>query len=152
MRSAENLYAPFYVWAEMEGLPDPSGLPSAPRARYSAATPRKIEPSESAMIRHIVLVKFPATTRSDAIDDLFHALDDLRSVVPGMLHFFSGANISPESLARGFTHAFVADFKDVAARDAYLVHPAHKAAGARLVAAADTGIDGLIVVDIDIGG
>jgi Stress responsive A/B Barrel Domain len=104
------------------------------------------------MIRHIVLVKFPATARSDAIDALFHALDDLRSVVPGMKHFFSGANISPESLARGFTHAFVADFADVAARDAYLVHPAHKAAGANLVAAADSGIDGLIVVDIDIGG
>jgi Stress responsive A/B Barrel Domain len=104
------------------------------------------------MIRHIVLVKFPATARSDAIDVIFHELDDLRSIVPGMQHFFSGGNISPESLGRGFTHAFVADFADIAARDAYLVHPAHQTAGAKLVSAADGGIEGLIVIDIDIGG
>jgi hypothetical protein len=104
------------------------------------------------MIRHTVLVKFPAETRAETIDALFAALDDLRALLPGMLNFKGGANVSPEGLARGFTHAFVADFADVAARDAYLVHPAHKAAGANLVAAADSGIDGLIVVDIDIGG
>jgi hypothetical protein len=104
------------------------------------------------MIRHIVLVKFPADARSPAIDALFRALDDLRAALPGMLNFSGGANVSPEGLARGFTHAFVADFADVAGRDAYLVHPAHQAAGARLVAAAEGGIDGLIVVDIEIGG
>ena len=104
------------------------------------------------MIRHVVLVKFPADARAEAIGALFRALDDLRAVVPGMLNFRGGANVSPEGLARGFTHAFLADFADAAARDAYLVHPAHQAAGARLVAAAEGGIDGLIVVDIDIGG
>ena len=102
------------------------------------------------MIRHIVLVKFPAGASAETIGALFRALDDLRSVVPGMLRFAAGANVSPEGLARGFTHAFVADFTDAAARDAYLVHPAHQAAGARLVAAAEGGLDGLIVVDIDI--
>ncbi|WP_158817084.1 Dabb family protein [Methylocapsa sp. S129] len=104
------------------------------------------------MIRHTVLVRFPADTRADAIDALFGALDDLRALLPGMLNFKGGANVSPEGLARGFTHAFVADFVDSAARDAYLVHPAHQAAGARLVVAAEGGIDGLIVVDIDMGG
>jgi hypothetical protein len=104
------------------------------------------------MIRHIVLVKFPADARSEAIDALFRALDDLRAVLPGMLSFNGGANVSPEGLARGFTHVFVADFADVAVRDAYLVHPAHRAAGAKLVAAAEGGIEGLIVIDIDIGG
>jgi hypothetical protein len=104
------------------------------------------------MIRHIVLVKFPAAVGAETIDPLFRALDDLRTVAPGMLSFKSGANVSPEGLTRGFTHAFVADFADVAARDAYLVHPAHQAAGARLVAAAEGGIDGLIVADIDTDG
>jgi hypothetical protein len=104
------------------------------------------------MIRHTVLVKFPADARTEAIDSLFTALDNLRALLPGMLNFKGGANVSPEGLARGFTHAFVADFVDVAARDAYLVHPAHQAAGAHLVAAAEGGIDGLIVIDIDIGG
>jgi hypothetical protein len=101
------------------------------------------------VIRHIVLVRFPADVGSETIDPLFRALDDLRAVVPGMLSFSAGANVSPEGLARGFTHAFVADFADAAARDAYLVHPAHQAAGARLVAAAQGGVDGLIVVDIE---
>jgi hypothetical protein len=104
------------------------------------------------MIRHIVLVKFPAATPSDTIDGLFTELDNLRAPLPGMLNFKGGANVSSEGLARGFTHAFSADFVDAAARDAYLIHPAHKAAGARLVADAEGGIDGLIVVDIDIGG
>jgi hypothetical protein len=104
------------------------------------------------MIRHTVLVKFPAHVRPEAIGALFGALDDLRAVVPGMLRFAGGANVSPEGLARGFTHAFVVDFADAAARDAYLVHPAHQAAGARLVKAAEGGIDGLIVVDIEIAG
>jgi hypothetical protein len=104
------------------------------------------------MIRHTVLVKFPADARAETIDALFAALDNLRTLLPGMLNFKSGANVSPEGLARGFTHAFVADFVDAAARDAYLVHPAHQAAGARLVAAAEGGIDGLIVIDIDIAG
>jgi hypothetical protein len=103
------------------------------------------------MIRHTVLVKFPPDARPDAIDALFRALDDLRNALPGMLSFRGGANVSPEGLSRGFTHAFVADFVDVAARDAYLVHPAHKAAGAKLVAAAEGGIDGLVVIDIEIG-
>ncbi|MGO9757807.1 MAG: Dabb family protein [Roseiarcus sp.] len=104
------------------------------------------------MIRHTVFVKFPADARPEAIGALFGALDDLRAVVPGMLSFHGGANVSPEGLARGFTHAFVADFADAAARDAYLVHPAHRAAGARLVAAAASGRDGLIVIDIEIAG
>ena len=107
---------------------------------------------ESAMIRHTVFVKFPADARPEAIGALFGALGDLKAVAPGMLRFDAGANVSPEGLARGFTHAFVVDFVDAAARDAYLVHPAHRAAGARLVKAAESGIDGLIVIDIEIGG
>ena len=103
------------------------------------------------MIRHIVFVKFPADADVEAIGVLFRALDDLRAVVPGMLSFNGGANVSSEGLARGFSHAFSVDFADVTARDAYLVHPAHRAAGARLVAAAEGGIDGLVVLDIAIG-
>jgi len=111
-------------------------------------SPSMILSSESAMIRHTVFVKFPADARPETIAAVFKALDDLRAVVPGMLRFAAGANVSPEPLSRGFTHAFVADFADAKARDAYLVHPAHKAAGARLVEAAAGGRDGLIVIDM----
>jgi Stress responsive A/B Barrel Domain len=104
------------------------------------------------MIRHLVLVKFPVNARAETIEGLFRELDGLKAVVPGMLSFKGGANVSPEGLSRGFTHAFVVDFADIAARDAYLAHPAHQAAGARLVGATQGGIDGLVVIDVDIGG
>jgi hypothetical protein len=54
----------------------------------------------------------------------------------------------PEGLHQGFEDGFTIDFADEAGRDAYLIHPAHKAAGARLVAALDGGREGLIVFDI----
>ena len=38
-----------------------------------------------------------------------------------------GTDISPEKLGDGFTHCWVLTFKNEKDRDAYLVHPAHKA-------------------------
>ena len=57
------------------------------------------------------------------IQDDFRGLKDR---IPGILDFEWGTNMSPEKLDQGFTHCFVVTFKDVAARDAYLPHPAHK--------------------------
>ena len=101
------------------------------------------------MIRHIVLVRFRADLPAPQIDAVLAELDALRAVLPGMTGFAASRNVSPEPLSRGYTHAFTRDFVDAAARDAYLVHPAHQAAGARLVSAAEGGVDGLIVIDID---
>lgn len=100
------------------------------------------------MIRHIVLVRFASKTSDDEKAAIFAELDALRAVVPGMRHFAGGSNTSPEGLGNGFSQAFTVDFDDAVARDAYLVHPAHRAAGERLVRAADGGIAGLVVVDI----
>ncbi|MER8801728.1 Dabb family protein [Mesorhizobium sp. M0998] len=61
-----------------------------------------------------------------------------------------GSNTSPEPFARGFTHGFTIDFRDAAARDAYLEHEAHQRAGAKLVAALEGGTDGLMVFDLEI--
>ena len=38
-----------------------------------------------------------------------------------------GTDISPEGLGQGFTHCWIVTFKNAKDRDAYLVHPAHKA-------------------------
>ncbi|HEX4767254.1 MAG TPA: Dabb family protein [Lichenihabitans sp.] len=99
------------------------------------------------MIRHIVLVKFRADVGRDAVAGILRRVGGLRDVLPGMIGFAGGRQVSPESLGRGFTHAFTCDFADEAARDAYLVHPSHEAVGAEIVAAADGGLDGLTVVD-----
>ena len=100
------------------------------------------------MIRHIVLVRFREGVAEAEIEAIFGALGDLRQHLPGMTRFVAGPNVSPEGLARGFTHAFTVDFADAAARDAYLALPEHEAAGARLVKAAEGGVAGLTVVDV----
>ena len=102
------------------------------------------------MIRHIVLVRFrPEITQAEKAS-IYAELESLRELVPGFLGASYGANVSPEGLHKGFSDGFAMDFVDAAARDAYLVHPAHKAAGARLVAALDGGLDGVLVFDLEV--
>lgn len=100
------------------------------------------------MIRHIVLLRFRPDVSQDERNAIYADLAALKSVVPGYLAISYGANVSPEGLHQGHTEAFTIDFVDEAARDAYLVHPDHKSAGARLVAALEGGRDGLVVFDI----
>ncbi len=102
------------------------------------------------MIRHCVFVRFrPDVPRSER--DAIHAdLEALRGHLNGMGPVRFGPNVSPEGLDRGLSAGFTIDFDDAAARDAYLADEAHGRAGARLVAAAQGGLDGLLVVDLDI--
>lgn len=99
------------------------------------------------MIRHVVLIRFDEATSQSEIDVIFGDLRRLQEVVPGMLAFSGGANVSPEGLDKGFTHLFLVEFESAKARDAYLVHPAHREAGARLVKSAKGGLDGVLVMD-----
>ncbi|KFL31609.1 stress responsive protein [Devosia riboflavina] len=100
------------------------------------------------MIRHCVLVRFrPEVTQQDRTA-IYAELESLREVVPGFLAMSAGPNVSPEGVHQGFVDGFTMDFIDEAARDAYLIHPDHKAAGAKLVASLEGGRDGLIVFDM----
>ena len=100
------------------------------------------------MIHHIVLVRFRDDVLASEREDIWAELDGLRNVISGLVSAAFGENVSPESFSRGFNGGFIMTFQDVTARDAYLEHPAHQAAGARLVAALEGGLDGLLVVDI----
>jgi hypothetical protein len=102
------------------------------------------------MIRHCVFVKFRGDVAATERAAIHADLEALRYFVDGMDTFYFSANVSPEPFARGFSHGFTIDFRDAAARDAYLVHEAHQRAGARLVAALEGGTDGLMVFDLDI--
>jgi hypothetical protein len=55
-------------------------------------------------------------------------------------------------MTKGFNDGFIMDLADAAARDRYLVDPAHKAAGSRLVAALEGGRAGLLVFDLEVPG
>ncbi|WP_246478713.1 Dabb family protein [Kaustia mangrovi] len=112
----------------------------------AGATPASQSPGP--MIRHIVLVEFKPGLPEAEIRATLDGLAALQDVVPGIAGFHSGPNVSPEGLGRGYSHVFVVDFESPQARDAYLDNPDHRAAGARLVANAQGGIDGILVFDV----
>ena len=99
--------------------------------------------------RHIVLVKVKAGTPDSQVAEAFDALAALKGVIPGLLSFTAGPNTSPEGRTLGFTHGFVMDFQDAAARDAYLPHPKHQEAAAHLRAIRDPE-NGVLVFDYDL--
>jgi hypothetical protein len=102
------------------------------------------------MIRHIVLVRFRSEVSQPVIEDLFAELHEIEGKVPGLLSITSGRSESPERIERGYLHGFVVDFADWAALEAYQKHPDHERFGARLVAHAEGGLDGILVFDLPV--
>jgi Stress responsive A/B Barrel Domain len=102
------------------------------------------------MIRHIVLIRFQQSVSDAQIADLFADLHRIKGKVPGVLNITSGRSESPEMMERGHMHGFVVDFADWTALQAYQDHPDHKRLGAGLVAAAEGGIDGILVFDLPV--
>jgi hypothetical protein len=103
------------------------------------------------MIRHCVFFRLRTDVSAAERAEILAGLAALVGQINGLLSCEVGPNVSPEGLGQGFDHGFIMDFADEAARDAYLPHPAHKAAGSRLVAALQGGRDGLIVFDMKLG-
>ncbi|MBN9242962.1 MAG: Dabb family protein [Mesorhizobium sp.] len=103
-------------------------------------------------IRHCVFGKVRPDVSAAELAAIHADLEALRGVIAGMGPVAFGANASSEPFARGFTHGFTVDFHDAAARDAYLAHPDHGRAGARLVAALEGRTEGLFVLDFELAG
>ena len=91
-----------------------------------------------AKVKHIVLLKFKSSVSDDQVNQVFDSILDLSETIPGIEDYVSGANMSPEGLNNGSTHAFVITFTDAAARDAYLVHPEHEKVKALLLSVLDS--------------
>lgn len=102
------------------------------------------------MIRHIVLTKFKPETSEDKIADIYAGLAALTEKLPGAQKFTGGRSQSPEQIERGYMHGFVIDFESWAALKTYADNAEHKALGAKLVANAVGGIDGILVLDLDV--
>jgi quinol monooxygenase YgiN len=100
------------------------------------------------MIRHIVLIRFQPKVSEATIATLFAELQAIKIQLPGCLSITAGRSESPEQIERGYMHGFVADFTDWAALAAYQAHPDHQALGAKLVAHAVGGLDGILVFDL----
>ena len=102
------------------------------------------------MIRHIVLTRFAPATSEDVIAQIYAQLQALVVRLPGVSGFHGGGSASPEQLERGYHHGFTIDFDSWAALATYAEHPDHKALGAQLVQHAEGGIDGILVLDIEV--
>ncbi|MDQ2064957.1 Dabb family protein [Xinfangfangia sp. CPCC 101601] len=100
------------------------------------------------MIRHIVLVKFRPEMTEAEIAALFADLGKITQKLSGALDIRAGKSESPEQIERGYLHGFTIDFEDWQALSAYQDHPDHRRLGARLVASAVGGLDGILVFDL----
>jgi len=103
------------------------------------------------MIRHCVFIRFRADVSKAQKAAIFGEIAALKQRVPGLLAVHPGNNVSPETgMDKGYREGFIVDFAGPEARDTYLADPDHAAAGARIVAAAEGGIEGILVYDIEI--
>ncbi len=87
------------------------------------------EAGPAQVVRHVVMFKFKDDAKPEDIrkvEAAFCALSGKIDVIRGMEW---GTDVSPEGLSQGFTHCFFLTFDNAADRDAYLVHPDHKAFG-----------------------
>jgi hypothetical protein len=86
-------------------------------------------PAKPQRLLHVVSFKFKPEAGKEQIDNVVAAFRDLKKKIPVIQEFSWGTNVSPEKHDKGFTHAFILSFKNEKDRDAYLVHPDHKAFG-----------------------
>jgi len=86
----------------------------------------------AAAVRHVVVFRYKPDASPEKIREITNAFAALKEQIPGILAFEHGVNNSPEKLNQGFTHVYQLTFTNAAARDVYLVHPAHKAFGTLL--------------------
>ncbi len=102
------------------------------------------------MIRHIVLTKFRDDVPEEQIAGIYDGLAALVDTLPGARRFTGGRSTSPEEIERGYLHAFTIDFASWDDLKTYADHPDHRALGSKIVERAEGGVDGLIVLDIEV--
>lgn len=105
-------------------------------AAIACSTSPAVRPNTStlpaAAVRHVVVFRYKPDASPDKIRQITEAFAALKDQIPGIISFEHGVNNSPEKLNQGFTHVYQVTFTNAAARDVYLVHPAHKAFGTLL--------------------
>lgn len=77
------------------------------------------------MIRHIILIKFKLTAKTNEINALKESFESMPLKVEGVDSVEWGLNNSPEGKNKGYTHAVLMNFVDDAGRNNYLPHPEH---------------------------
>ena len=78
-------------------------------------------------IRHVVHFKFKSDATPEQIQKITEEFAALKTKISEVDSLEWGKNVSPEGLSKGFDYCWIVTFKIRQDRDAYLVHPAHKA-------------------------
>jgi hypothetical protein len=78
-------------------------------------------------VRHVVHFKFKADADKAQIAKVIEEFAALKTKITVVESLEWGTDVSPEGLGKGYTHCWFLSFKNAADRDAYLVHPDHKA-------------------------
>lgn len=102
-------------------------VPSVGAAETQSPAPARA--AKRGNLVHMVAFKFKPEAGAEKIREVERAFAALPGKIPQIRSFEWGTNVSPEKLDKGFTHGFILTFDNAADRDAYLVHPAHKAFG-----------------------
>ncbi len=92
----------------------------------------KAQDNQQAVLRHVVLFKFKDSSTEADVAKVEKAFADLPSKIEEIRDYEWGTNNSPEGLNQGLTHCFLLTFASEEDRDAYLIHPDHKAFGSVL--------------------
>lgn len=98
-------------------------------ARASAEGQKEEGSHEGKKLFHVVSLKFKDGAKPEQVKAVEEAFAALKEKVPGISALTWGTNVSPENHAKGFTHCFILAFNSAKDRDAYLVHPEHRAFG-----------------------
>lgn len=103
------------------------------------------------MIRHCVFIHFRADVSSEEKAQIYREIAALKGRLAGLSAVHVGDNVSPETgMDKGFAEGFIVDFEDAAARDLYLGDAEHRKTGAKIVAAAEGGVAGILVYDLEL--
>jgi Stress responsive A/B Barrel Domain len=81
--------------------------------------------SDSASVFHVFAFQWKEGVSQAQKDKAEKEIAAFQGVIPGLLQTHVGANISPRG--KGYTFGGIMQFKDKAALDAYVQHPAHQA-------------------------
>lgn len=98
----------------------------------STAMAIQAQDNQSDVLRHVVLFKFKDSSSQADVAKVEKAFADLPSKIEEIKGYEWGTNNSPEGLNQGLTHCFLLTFESEEDRDAYLIHPDHKAFGSVL--------------------
>lgn len=88
-------------------------------------------------LRHVVMFGWNEGTDPEYVTKIVNAFEALPKQISFIKAFEWGLNNSPENLNKGLTHCFTITFDSESDRDAYIIHPAHKAFVALLNPAPD---------------